>query len=145
MATPLGKDATLNRNTGTFASPTYNAIDNVQNLSYEATRAEANTSTRGSDVATVATAQKSLTISWDMVYVLSDADFTALETAYNTNVVIDLFVCDGPTGTAGNKGWHGDWYITKFSRKEDLEGVIMYECEAKPAKTSNTMTWVTTV
>lgn len=144
MATPLGKDATLNRNTGTFGSPTYNPIDNVQNLSVDATRGEANTSTRGSDVATIATTQKVLAISWDLVYVPSDADFTALETAFNSNVTIELFCCDGPTGTAGNKGWHGDWYMTKFSRKEDLDGVIMYECEAKPAKTANTMTWVTT-
>jgi hypothetical protein len=137
-STTLGKDAVLCRSTGSsFASPTWVAIPNVQDLTMTDSRAEANVTGKGEDIGTIDTAYRDIEITFKIVFVKGDAGFSALAGAFHGNTPIQLLTLDGKLATVGATGINADWKITKFDKVEPLDGVVYREVAMKPAKTVN--------
>ncbi|MFN9343454.1 MAG: phage tail tube protein, partial [Planctomycetota bacterium] len=105
MAVKLGLDAKLFRNTGTFATPTWNEITNVRDVTLNLEAGEADVTTRGNNGwrATVATL-KDGSIEFEMVWDSADADLTSTRDAFLKKTAIELAVMDGPMSRPGSQG-----------------------------------------
>jgi TP901-1 family phage major tail protein len=146
MAVKLGLDAKLFRNTGTFATPTWNEITNVRDVTLNLEAGEADVTTRGNNGwrATVATL-KDGSIEFEMVWDSADDDFTSIRDAFLNKTAIEMAVMDGAMVTPGSQGLRASFMITSFSRNEPLEEAITVGVTAKPTYSTNPPTWMTTV
>jgi hypothetical protein len=132
MAVKLGLDAKLFRNTGTFASATWNEITNVRDVTLNLEAGEADVTTRGNNGwrATV----------WDS----ADDDFTSIRDAFLNKTPIEMAVMDGPMTSPGSQGLRASFMVTSFSRNEPLEEAITVSVTAKPTYSTNPPSWMTT-
>lgn len=136
--TTASVDALIYRNTsGTFGSPTWAVIANVQDLDVSDEVTKANTTSKGANIGTVGVGYRNVAVNFKMVYVKGDAGYTALATAFGSQAAIHLLVLNGGTGTTGATGYNGDWHVTKFNKSEPLDGQVMYDVTLEPAKTTN--------
>ena len=137
-------DAKLYRNTGTFASPTWNLIPNVKDLTLSLETGEADVTTRGNAGwrATVATL-KDASIEFEMVWDSTDDDFTALKNAFLGNTAIEMAVLDGLVATSGSQGLRATCMVTSFTRNEPLEEAITVSVTIKPTYSENAPSWMT--
>ncbi|MBN8605070.1 MAG: hypothetical protein J0M26_28995, partial [Planctomycetes bacterium] len=96
MPAKLGLDAKLYRNTGVFATPVWDLIGNVRDLTLSLEAGEADVSTRSNNGwrATVGTL-KDASLEFEMVWDTADADFTAIRDAFLNNTNIEFAVMDG--------------------------------------------------
>ena len=139
MAIRLGLNAKLYRNTGTYASPTWNEIGNVKDVTLNLESAEADVTVRANNGwrATVPTL-KDASVEFEMVWDTADAGFTAIKNAFFTNAVIGLQVLDGTSG----QGLQADFSITNFSRSEALEEAITVSVTAKVTYSATAPSWI---
>lgn len=144
MAAVLGLNAKLYRNTGSWASPSFDLISNVKNLTVKGSTETADVSTRGTGgfKATVATL-KDISLEFEMVWDNADADFTALKNAWLNNTTIEMLALDGPSSTTGSQGPRFDGMVTNFERSEQLTEALMVNVTVVPTYSSNTPTWYT--
>ncbi|MDW8244903.1 MAG: phage tail tube protein [Thermogemmata sp.] len=133
MSVRLGLDAKLYRNTGTFASPVWNEIANVKDVTLNLEAGEADVTTRGNNGwrATVATL-KDASIEFEMVWNAGDADFVAIRDAFLNRTAIELAVLDGPTTSPGSQGLQATCMVINFSRNESLEEAIIVSVTVEP-------------
>jgi hypothetical protein len=146
MAIKLGMDAKLYRNTGSFASPTWNLIPNVKDLTLSLETGEADVTTRGNNGwrATVATL-KDGSVEFEMIWDTEDEDFTAIRNAFLNNTALELAILDGLSSVAGSQGLRASFMITGFTRNEPLEEAITVSVSAKPTYSANPPAWMTTI
>jgi hypothetical protein len=147
MGVRLGLDGKLYRNSGTYATPTWDLIGNVRDLTLNLESGEADVSTRGNNGwrATVSTL-KDASLEFEMVWDTSDTDFTAVRDAYFENEFIEFAVMDGPIsgpGSSGSQGLRALFRIGSFSRNEALEEAITVSVTAKPTYSINPPSWMT--
>lgn len=144
MGVKLGLDAKLYRNTGAYASPSWNEVTNVKDLTLNLEAGEADVSTRGNGGwrANIATL-KDASLEFEMVWDTADDDFTAIRTAFLTNAPIEFAVLDGASNAAGSQGLRASMAITNFSRSEPLEEAIKVSVTAKPTYSANAPEWMT--
>jgi len=145
MAIKLGMDAKLYRNTGTFATPVWNLVPNVKDLTLSLETGEADVTTRGNNGwrATVATL-KDGSVEFEMVWDTEDEDFTAIRNAFLNNAPLELAILDGLSNVAGSQGLRASFMINSFSRNEPLEEAITVSVSAKPTYSTNPPAWMTT-
>jgi Phage tail tube protein len=146
MGLKLGLDGKLYRNTGTFASPTWDLITNVKDVTLNLETGEADVSTRGNNGwrATVGTL-KDASIEFDLIWDTSDADFTAVKDAFFNGTTIEFAVMDGlitGAGSTGSQGLRATCRINNFSRNEALEEAITVSVTAKPTYSTNPPQWM---
>lgn len=144
MGVKLGLDAKLYRNTATYASPTWNEVKNVKDVTLNLEAGSADVTTRGNagwraNIATL----KDASLEFEMVWDTADDDFTAIRTAFLTNAAIEFAVLDGPVATSGSQGLRASMAITNFSRAEPLEEAIKVSVTAKPTYAANPPEWMT--
>ena len=144
MGVKLGMDAKLYRNTGSYASPVWNEVKNVKDVTLNLEAGEADVTTRGNagwraNIATL----KDASLEFEMVWDTADDDFTAIRTAFLTNAAIEFAVLDGPVATSGSQGLRASMAITNFSRAEPLEEAIKVSVTAKPTYAANPPEWMT--
>lgn len=144
MGVKLGMDAKLYRNTGSYASPVWNEVKNVKDVTLNLEAGEADVTTRGNGGwrANIATL-KDASLEFEMVWDTADDDFTAIRTAFLTNAAIEFAVLDGPVATSGSQGLRASVAITNFSRAEPLEEAIKVSVTAKPTYATNPPEWMT--
>mgnify|MGYP000538246753 FL=1 len=144
MGVKLGMDAKLYRNTGSYASPVWNEVKNVKDVTLNLEAGEADVTTRGNGGwrANIATL-KDASLEFEMVWDTADDDFTAIRTAFLTNAAIEFAVLDGPVATSGSQGLRASMAITNFSRAEPLEEAIKVSVTAKPTYADNPPEWMT--
>jgi hypothetical protein len=108
MPAKLGLDAKLYRNTGVFATPVWDLVGNVRDLTLSLEAGEADVSTRSNNGwrATVGTL-KDASLEFEMVWDTADADFTAIRDAFFNNTNIEFAVMDGLITGAGSSGSQG--------------------------------------
>ena len=145
MAIRLGLNAKLYRNTGTYASPTWNEIGNVKDVTLNLESAEADVTVRANNGwrATVPTL-KDASIEFEMVWDTDDEDFEAVRDAYLNNTTLEVVALDGPvtgTGSSGSQGLRAVCNVTGFSRSEPLEEALSVSVTLKPAYSVNPPTW----
>jgi hypothetical protein len=146
MAVKLGMDAKLNRNTGSFASPTWNPIPNVKDLTLSLETGEADATTRGNNGwrATVATL-KDASLEFEMVWDTEDDDFTAIRNAFLNNTPVEMAVLDGAHNVVGSQGLRASFMVTSFTRNEPLEEAITVSVSMKVTYSANAPAWMTVV
>ncbi len=115
MSALVGLDAKIYR--GTAGATPSTEMTNVRDATFGDTRAEANLSRRASWFHVIKTTRRSLEVNWTMINDDTDADVSALWTAWNANTALAFKVLDKASG----KGVDADWYITKFERSEPDE------------------------
>ncbi len=144
MSVKLGLDAKMFRNTGTYATPVWDEIKNVRDVTLSLETGEADATTRGNNGwrATVATL-KDGSVEFDMVWDAADDDFTALRDAFLNKTALDMAVMDGDIATSGSQGLRASFMITNFSRNEPLEEAITASVTVKPTYSANPPEWMT--
>lgn len=144
MSVKLGLDAKLFRNTAVYATPTWNEITNIRDLTLNLEAGEADVTTRGNNGwrATVATL-KDGSLEFEMVWDSEDSDFTAIRDAFLNKSAIELAVMDGDVATSGSQGLRASFMVTSFSRNEPLEEAITVSVTLKPTYSANPPDWMT--
>lgn len=133
----MGKDAKLVRNTGTWASPTHNTIDNCRDLTLGDSMTEVDVSARdGGGFEMTDVALQKLELSFQMVGDYGDADFVALQTAYYARAVLLIATASGAIATQGTQYVKFPAKIVKFEKSEELDGVTMFDVTIKPTRAS---------
>jgi TP901-1 family phage major tail protein len=143
MSVRLGLDAKLYRNTATYATPTWDEITNVRDVTLNLEAGEADVSTRGTGGwrATVATL-KDASIEFEMVWDSADADFAAIRDAFLNRTAIDMAVMDGDITATGSQGLRAECAVTNFSRNEPLEEAVTVSVTIKPTFSVNPPVWM---
>ena len=143
MSVKLGLSAKLYRNTGTYASPTWNEIKNVKDVTLSLEAGEADVTTRGNAgwKASVATL-KDASVEFEMVWDSSDDDFSVIRDAFLNHSAIDFAVMDGDINVSGSQGLRATCMVTNFSRNEPLEEAITVSVTVKPTYSDNPPTWL---
>lgn len=144
MATRLGMDAKLYRNTGTYAAPTWVEVSNVKDVTLNLEKGEADVTTRANAGwrATVGTL-KDASIEFQMVWDTVDAGFDAIRQAFFDNTPIEFAVMDGDITDPDSEGLRATFDIFNFTRNEALEEAIMVDVSIKPTYADNAPEWIT--
>lgn len=144
MGAKLGLDGRLYRNTGTFASPTWDEVKNVRDLSLNLEAGEASMTTRANaGWEAVLASLKKASIEFQMVWDSADTDVTAFRDAFLNRSTIECAVMDGDIAVAGNQGLRATMAVLKFARSEALEEGMLIDITIKPAYAANAPSWHT--
>jgi hypothetical protein len=143
MAVKLGLDARLYRNTGTYASPVWNHVQSVKDLTLKLEVSEADVTTRGNAGwrATVA-ALKDASIEFEMVWDVANDDFASIRDAFLNRGAIEFAVMDGDIVTTGSQGLRATCMVTNFTRNEPLDEVVTVSVTLKPTYAVNPPVWL---
>ena len=144
MATRLGMDAKLYRNTGTYAAPTWVEVSNVKDVTLNLEKGEADVTTRANAGwrATVGTL-KDASIEFQMVWDTVDAGFDAIRQAFFNNTPLEFAVMDGDITDLDSEGLRATFDIFNFTRNEALEEAILVDVSIKPTYAANAPEWIT--
>lgn len=134
-------DCKLYRNTGTVGSPTWNLIDNVGSVTPTGgTHEKKEVPLRvDGNIKGYALGRTDVGYEFKMPQIASDADLTALQTAFYARDSIDFAIMDGAIATAGSDGIRGSFLIAKCKRSEDIDDMVYWEFEITPEAGSGNM------
>ncbi len=144
MATRLGMDANLYRNTGDYATPVWVEVSNVKDVTLNLEKGEADVTTRANAGwrATVGTL-KDASIEFQMVWDTVDAGFDAIRQAFFNNTPLEFAVMDGDITDPDSEGLRATFDIFNFTRNEALEEAILVDVSIKPTYADNAPEWIT--
>jgi hypothetical protein len=129
----IGLNAKLYRNTGSFGSPTWVEVTNIQDLDLADSMDEFDATTRGSGgMAESEPTVRSIELSWNMKN-NADTHMIAFRTAYFNRAAVDLQALDGPIATIGSHGVRGRFKFHEFGKPQPLRDGQMLNLRAKPA------------
>jgi hypothetical protein len=138
MAHVLSQNAKFYRNTGSYATPTWDLIGNVKDLTLSLEKDETDVTTRSSGGwKEFVDGMKDATIEFGMLWDTGDADFTAIKDAFTGNTSIEVLVLDGLVATAGSQGLRVTCMVKSFTRNENLGEALMVDVSLRPVKNSN--------
>jgi len=143
MASVLGKDCKLYRNTATWASPSWDEVTNCRDLTLSLEKGDADASTRAADWRRHKVTLIDGRVEFEMVWDNTDTDFIAFKDAFFNGTTIECAVLDGAIDEAGNTGLRSDFEVMSFTRSEALEDVATVSVSLVPAYTDNTPAWYT--
>jgi hypothetical protein len=134
----LGIDCTLNRNTGSFASPTWDLVDTVSDVAINGQWNRAEGSTRQSPVVMGANSQLPLSISGRIRADLTNLDWEALWDAWKVqNTLIDIMVLTGPSTTNNSVGVRFEANVVNFGQPQGLGDYVFNDLSFEPTVSSN--------
>lgn len=147
----LGRECYLYYNSATYASPTWVLIGQAVDVSFSIDKNYGDVSSRISAWKKNKAGLKDLSVSFGYRYKMgvTDAVFDALRANAIANTDTELFIADGPSGTAGSEGPRV-YVDLSFGRDEPLEDGVLIPFEAKhvihyESSTLIEPTWYTTV
>lgn len=109
-------------------------VSNVKDLTINLTVATTDVTTRsGNGWAQNAVTIKDGTVTFAMQWQPADAMFTAVKDAFLGGTEIALFAADGPKATSGSQGILSNFYVSNFTRNENLLEAMMVDVELKPS------------
>lgn len=142
MAAPtapiLGFNGKLYRNSGSYASPVWDEITNVGDITMTDEAGQADIGIRAMNGFQIAVAGlRKIGWEWTSVYDPADADQTALRTAYAARTPVEFLILDQANGTAGSQGIRVTCMLTKFARQEKLGDAMMVDVGIVPTYAAN--------
>jgi predicted secreted protein len=141
MAHVLSQNAKLYRNTGTYATPTWDLIGNVKDLTLSLEKDETDVTTRASGGwKEFVDGMKDATVEFGMLWDNADADFTAIKDAFVNNTALECAIMDGiitGAGSTGNQGLRAHFMVKSFTRNENLGEALMVDVSLRPVKNAN--------
>lgn len=129
-----GYECILYYNSGTNASPTWVPMPMVTDLSESESLTKIDVSARYSNRKKYFAGQADGSVSFGYMYRkgATDTVFTFLQTSKDARTAVQFAVADGPIATIGTE-YSKDYYqITKFDKKQDLDGVMTFDVELSP-------------
>lgn len=139
--TKVGLECKLYYNTGTYGTPTWVEIVNAKDVSFPASKGEAETSRRGSKFKTRRGTLIDLSIDFQLIYEPGDAVFAALFSAFLNSTPVELLALSGPVGTVGSEGWRATCEIFKNDGAQALESAETFDFSAKPTHSEHDPSW----
>ncbi len=146
MTTALrfGANATVNRNSASFGSPSWQYItlcrDLTANLDYE----EADATQRGSGGNKQSEPTlRGISLEFDVLEDLNDANYLALRSAFINKTEIDTLISTGGATTSGELTLRAGYKIFGFKKSEPLNGINTYSVSMKPCYSTNTPAFAT--
>lgn len=133
----LGINAKLYRNTGTYGSPTWTAINAVSDLAVNPPWDEADASTRGSRVKMVMKTLLGLEVSGKIRANLTDTEYVNMVDASNQDTVNDYLVLTSTTSATGSRGYRFDGQVFIATQDQNLGSVIYDDFMLKPSPSAN--------
>jgi predicted secreted protein len=137
----LSQNAKLYRNTATYATPTWDLVGNVKDLTLSLEKDETDVTTRASGGwKEFVDGMKDATVEFGMLWDTGDADFTAIKDAFINNTAIECAVMDGiitGTGSTGNQGLRASFMVKSFTRNENLGEALMVDVSLRPVKNAS--------
>jgi hypothetical protein len=143
MALRLGIDAKLYRNTGNYATPVLNPVDNCRDLTLGLEKNEADVTTRGNDGwRALVGVLKEATIEFNMIADGADEDYIAFRDAFLNNTNIEVFVMSADVDEADSEGLRATCSVLGFTRNEPLEEALNIDVTLRPTYNTNAPEWV---
>jgi hypothetical protein len=125
-AVKLAIKAKIYRNTGTFASPTWVAINNVRDANMGAAWDKGDAAVRATRVKIYAPTQVDLAANCVVRCDDADAGYGALDDASISSATLDLLILDGPITVEGTRGWRGAFHISNTGQDQSI-GSVLYK------------------
>lgn len=142
MAMYVGLDAKLYRNTGTYASPVWNEIDTVRELTVGLEKTKAEATARLSRWRRHGVGLKAAPITMQILDDPEHDDYLTLRNAWLNDTVLDLAIATGAITASGTEYFRADYHIFSFQRGQPLEEMATIDIEADLAVTNNSPTFV---
>jgi len=143
MAAVLGMFGKLYRNTGTWAVPIWDEVENVTNVTLNLEKSEADVTTRKNDGwRAMIGALKEGSVDFEMIWDTSDDDFQAIIDSWLNDTVIDVAVMDGDITTTGSEGLRAEMSVITVTRQEPLEEAMKAVVNIKPTYSDNAPEWM---
>lgn len=133
----VGIDMTLYRNTGTFGSPTWLLIDIVRDNKVAQKKGEADVSRRKIKVRQFEPTIEEKGLEFQIIRDEADTNYTALQSAYDANTIVEFAICNGPIANSGQKYLRCEMKIFGFDQGEPLDGANTTDVTAKPCYSAN--------
>lgn len=142
MGFRLGKDCKLYRNSGSYASPSWEEVDIARDVTLNLESGEADVTTRGSagwreNVPVLRDASVDMQMVWDP----GSDHFEAFRDAFLNGTGIECLVLDGDVATSGSQGLRATMMVSSFSRSEALEEASLVDVSIKPMRSDNPPEW----
>lgn len=142
MAAVLGENAKLYYNldstyggTGTYASPDWDEICNVMELTLSLEQSEVEVTRRcSSGFRDYLQGLIDATITFKMLWDTGDAAFEDFQEAFFNKTVIEVAVMDGDVTTTGSEGLRSVCLVRSFSRSENIGEALTVDIALKPAE-----------
>lgn len=99
---------------GSHASPSWNQVENAQDIKIGDAWETFEASNRASPIKKFLPAQGDWSVEFSIIWDSSDTDLVALRTAYRAQTAVDMWVTDGLSATSGTSGPNCEWLITDF-------------------------------
>jgi hypothetical protein len=129
----LGRNSKLYRNTATYESPTWAAIDLISDLSVNFDWSEAPASARESVIEQALKAMATLEVTFMLKAKPEDASYEALMNAALSFGTIDFLVLNASNITVGARGWRADMQVFSSSEDQGLQTAIYESMRLKPS------------
>lgn len=158
MAFPTGNECKLYRLTtgsraswgtktdgvaGAVSAPSsLDEVPNVQDLTINMSKSEAEFSTRGSAFKLTRGTLIEASVEFSIPFETSNTDYEAFRKAFLTGTVIACAVLDGDKATAGTTGLWADFEVIDFTHEQPLEEGVMVSVTMKPGPSSVAPEWV---
>lgn len=141
MAAQIGSSCVAHRSTSAVASTTaatvkamtWTAVSNIKDVNSALEAGQADVTIRGSTFKTYIAGMLDATVEFEMVWDSSDADFTAIQTAFLAKTLVAMSFLDGAAATTGKQGFVANFAVTNFSRNEPLEEAVTVSVTLKPS------------
>ena len=137
-AARMGLAGTLNRNAGSYASPTWTEITLARDVQENLTWDEADVSDRASRIKRFAKTMLDVDFTVTVRNDLTDAGYDALLTAmYSPTSALDLLILDGPTTEVGAQGIRADFQVMSGSQSQSLSDGLFREFKLRVSIDAN--------
>lgn len=135
----MSKDAHLYHNTGTYETPVWSEIKNIQGLSMPCEIGEADGTTRESDgYYTALRALKTVSLEFGMLHsTTADGDYETLRAAFIAETDLDVVCTDLPIATVGAKGFRATMGVFNFPLDQQLTEASQTAVVMKPTAAAN--------
>lgn len=129
----LGIKCKCYRNAGTWGTPVWDEIKNISDFQIDPKWAFGEAKIRATRVSMVAPTTLTCAVTGKMLKDPSDADFTALNTAFQTASAIDFLILDGPKDLAGAEGVRGYFYLEGWTESQGTGDIVYKDFGLSPA------------
>ena len=131
MGYQVGLDCMLYYDPDGVGQSSWTLLDDVETVNRNEGTNTATVKNRASKFEKDLPGQKTVEFTATMTVDRASADFTALQTAYDSRAMIGIAMMDGPIATSGTKGRQANVLITQFNETEELEDVVKVELTFK--------------
>jgi hypothetical protein len=133
----VGVKAKIYRNTGTYGSPTWVAMDLVKDVSVGMPWDMVDASVRGSRVKLYAPTQTDFSINMSMRIDYADTAYLAIRAASVSATAQDLLVLDGAVTEEGAQGFRADFHVSLTAQDQAIGNVLYDSFDLKPGVATN--------